>query len=107
MGLYDKSGSEQTQLMEVAAVNESTSTPAREESAFMPGLSSHSARYGIDIRGFRLHREAQDLGTVLATLDGIQGRISIVDRQTNRVIHGTADDIMQRVAGMLPPESKD
>ena len=55
-------------------------------------------RYGVDVRGFRLHREADDLDEILASIEGIEGIVSIVDRQTSgRTFFGTVDQVRNAI----------
>ncbi len=66
-----------------------------------------SARYGVDIRGFRLHKEAEELAEILALLDGLEGKVSVFDRRTRSVYWGTATEIRNALSQALQERSEE
>jgi hypothetical protein len=77
--------------------------PAKENWA----AARKSARYGIDVRGYRAHAEAADLEEILSSLDGVEGMVSVVDRDAKgHVLHGTASEVRRAIIRAIATQGK-
>jgi hypothetical protein len=66
-----------------------------------------SARYGVDVRGYRSHAEAADLEEILSSLDGVEGMVFVVDRETKgHVLHGTASEVRSAIIRAIASQGK-
>jgi len=83
-------------------MRQSVQTRKDETAAERRSSAEQCGRYGIDIRGFRLHMEVDDLEAILASIEGIEGIVSVVDRRTRgRTFFGTVDQVRNAILSSL------
>lgn len=55
-------------------------------------------RYAVEIRGFCAHAEVGELAEVLDVIDGMAGRVHIIDTVTGALLcEGTADEVYSAI----------
>lgn len=81
----------------------------RERRPIMNGhRNQQSARYGIDVRGFHLHAEADELKEVLAVLNGHASTVSVIDRQRRTVVcDGRMEEVRKAIRSAIVLEEKE
>jgi hypothetical protein len=66
----------------------------REDSTMGEGRNQERARYAVEIRGPSIHAEVDELAQVLPLVDGQEGRVHVIDRQTRTLaFQGTSDEL--------------
>jgi anti-sigma regulatory factor (Ser/Thr protein kinase) len=104
---FNERGNQVTVLIDAPETNWGKEKTDEARSAMRRRATEPSARYGIDIRGYRFHGEARDLEAVLSTLDGVEGSVSVIDRQTkDEVFCGTAGEVRAMLLRALASENR-
>jgi hypothetical protein len=65
------------------------------------------SRYGVELKGFRFHKEAANVRQVLSVIDGVEGCVWIIDRKSERVLVRNAEEITEKMLHSLGTREKE
>jgi len=104
---FNERGNRVSALIDVGQTERGKGRPDETAPAVSRRAPEPSARYGVDIRGYRFHGEAHDLEAILSTLEGVEGVVSVMDRQTkDEIFCGTAGEVRDMVLRALASENR-
>jgi len=73
-----------------------------------PWFDAKGRRYAVEIRGFCAHAEVNELTEVLDVIDGLTGRVHIVDTLTGDLLcEGTTTEVYDAIVSSTTPKGEE